>query len=326
MGIKQYVVAVLILICSLSNFSQSLLCVPFDSSIQINDTNFKYAQNGGMNYDYQEPTFQNCNELKNDRERLLCSERKLFEFIDKIDNNVKVITNELGIYENLFVQFEIDNEGKVINPMILESKSGNKDICSEFLKVMDSIPNFNPGIRNGIPFGTTFRFNYKYHSSIVFPPSHISENWNTTELYQFKISYPDIWNFQTLANRESIDGRVFDLVRFKLYSEDTINQIIILARGRYPYKQSLKAAKNDWLKLNAEDMELLDIEKIKGNESQKFRFKYKWRRDRPGTIIVQDLYVINQDRFILTFFSNVKDFEETWPLTRPIMDSFSIQH
>lgn len=68
-----------------------------------------------------------------------------------IARNIKYpgIAREQGIQGTVFVRFEIAPNGKVVNPSIIQSLG--RVIDDEVIRVIESLPKWEPGIKNGIP-------------------------------------------------------------------------------------------------------------------------------------------------------------------------------
>lgn len=90
------------------------------------------------------PVFGGCEKLKDKKERKVCSDRAIFKFLSE---NIRypAIARENGIEGTAIIQFIIDENGSVSNAKIVRDVPGG---CgAEALKVIQSMPNWRPGIQ-----------------------------------------------------------------------------------------------------------------------------------------------------------------------------------
>lgn len=94
----------------------------------------------------QMPVFGNCTELIMEEERNACSNERLIAYLyEKIKYPKRALTN--GVEGMVIAQIIIDKNGKVRNTSIL--KGIGKDCDDEVLRILNSMPVWNPGRQNG---------------------------------------------------------------------------------------------------------------------------------------------------------------------------------
>lgn len=80
----------------------------------------------------------------------------LSEFHQWVASNLKYPQEAVqqGIQGRVIVSFYVDKEGKVVNITVLRSPS--ELLSQEVVRVMESAPRWNPGMRNGEPVSTRY--------------------------------------------------------------------------------------------------------------------------------------------------------------------------
>lgn len=126
-------------------------------------------KNGQYNYNIEDiiflwpdtmPHFPGCNrkKLKYD-EYESCSIEKIFSYIFNY-MRYPVTARNKGIQGQVIVSFVISKEGEVQNPKILRGLGGGCD--EEVLRVINSMPNWIPGVQDGIAVNTQFNLPVKF--------------------------------------------------------------------------------------------------------------------------------------------------------------------
>ena len=99
------------------------------------------------------PQFGGCDDLKSKKERKICSDKKMMEFIySKI--KYPSIARENGIEGMVVIQFLIDKKGEISNAKIVRDIGGG---CGkEALRIVNEMPNWSPGKQRGRPVKVQF--------------------------------------------------------------------------------------------------------------------------------------------------------------------------
>lgn len=105
------------------------------------------------------PRFPGCEELDNASERSQCAQEKLFEFIFQ---NIKYPTEakEKAIEGTVFVKFDVDKDGSILNPEVKRGIGGGCD--EEVLRFVKTMPKWIPGTQNGRPVKAQFNLPVKF--------------------------------------------------------------------------------------------------------------------------------------------------------------------
>ncbi len=80
----------------------------------------------------------------------------LMSFVRKNINQIIVAKNKEAINKSIEVQVTIDKKGNVKTPKI--TKGINAEVDKEVLRVVSSMPKWNPGTTNGLPVSKQISF------------------------------------------------------------------------------------------------------------------------------------------------------------------------
>jgi protein TonB len=83
-----------------------------------------------------------------------------------LDSNIKYPTDarQKGIEGIVYVSFVVSNEGKVFDARVL--KGSDKSLNEEALRVVNSMPTWKPGIKNGVPISVRYDIPVRFSLSI----------------------------------------------------------------------------------------------------------------------------------------------------------------
>jgi protein TonB len=107
----------------------------------------------------ENPTFPGCEEVANMNERRTCAEEKMMRFIHE---SIKYPTaaRDNGIAGMVVVQFVVEKDGSITNVKILRDIGGG---CGdEAVRVVNSMPIWNPGKQRGRPVRVMFTLPVKF--------------------------------------------------------------------------------------------------------------------------------------------------------------------
>ena len=109
----------------------------------------------------QMPMFKNvnCEALTDEKERKKCGETEMLKFIY---SNIKYprLARAEGIEGQALVSFVVDKEGKVTERKVHRGLC--LDVANEVSRIVDMMPNWNPGIQNGKPVKVWFNLPVKF--------------------------------------------------------------------------------------------------------------------------------------------------------------------
>ncbi len=94
------------------------------------------------------PVFPGCEDLLTDEERFKCFGSSLLQFIGK-EFEMPRSAKEFGVSEKLYVEFVIEKNGDVQQAKVLRGEDA--DLKQEALRVVRSLPRFQPGTISGKP-------------------------------------------------------------------------------------------------------------------------------------------------------------------------------
>ncbi len=105
------------------------------------------------------PTFKGCDETLESAEFKKCATKNLLQFVY---TNIKYpeVSRDNGVEGTALVRFVVDKEGKVTSPEIIKSVS--PDIDAEVLRIMNLMPDWNPGEQEGKRVSTYFNLPVKF--------------------------------------------------------------------------------------------------------------------------------------------------------------------
>lgn len=96
---------------------------------------------------------------------------KMPEFVGGIDSLMQYVEKTLKyprwerkhkIEGTVYVEFVVNEKGKILNPVIIESVSGSKNFGKEVIRMVKKMPNWIPGSTNGKVTSTKFRMPIKF--------------------------------------------------------------------------------------------------------------------------------------------------------------------
>ncbi len=121
------------------------------------------------------PTFKGCENIENEKERKICSDKKLFKFIGK---NLKYPESALqnDLVGKVIIRFVISKEGEIKNAEIL--KELGEGTGEEALRVVKSMPLWTPGKKDGNVVSTSFTLPIRFEMNNL----QTSILWNKIEL------------------------------------------------------------------------------------------------------------------------------------------------
>ena len=100
----------------------------------------------------QMPTLGDCNDRRPD-ERGICTTQHILEFI-QANVNYPPMARDAGITGTVFVYFVVGKDGKVKDAKVLREVDAELD--DEALRVVRSLPDFDPGKQRGKPVSVQF--------------------------------------------------------------------------------------------------------------------------------------------------------------------------
>ncbi|MBI1224059.1 MAG: TonB family protein [Bacteroidetes bacterium] len=105
------------------------------------------------------PIFSGCEEVLDKAERQKCAETKLLEFIySKI--SYPPMARENGVEGMVYIQFVVETDGSISKSNIIRDIGGG---CGdEALRVVNMMPNWNPGKQRGVPVRVMFTLPVKF--------------------------------------------------------------------------------------------------------------------------------------------------------------------
>ena len=105
---------------------------------------------------FKEPS---CDNLKDEKERKKCGETAMLKFIY---GNIKYprLAREEGIEGQALVSFVVDKEGKVIDRKVHRGLC--LDVANEVSRIVDMMPNWNPGMQKDKPVKVWFNLPVKF--------------------------------------------------------------------------------------------------------------------------------------------------------------------
>jgi len=107
----------------------------------------------------QKPFFPGCADIADLEERHSCATQKLLMFIYK-NITYPELARETGTQGTLVVRFVVDKTGKVIKPKIVRSLGQGCDV--EVLRIIETMPDWDPGIHQGKPVSVYFNLPVKF--------------------------------------------------------------------------------------------------------------------------------------------------------------------
>ena len=113
------------------------------------------------------PYFKGCNEALNARERTKCGNQKMLEFVY---SNLKYPTEarEQGVEGMVIVRFVVEKDGSITEPEVIRDIGAG---CGEeALRVIRSMPNWNPGKMRGAPVRVYFNMPLRFKLESTPPP------------------------------------------------------------------------------------------------------------------------------------------------------------
>ena len=107
----------------------------------------------------QMPFFPGCSDIVDLEERHSCAAKKL---LTHIYTNIKYpeLARETGTQGTLVVRFVIDKTGKITKPEVIRSIGQGCDV--EVLRVIETMPDWDPGIHQGKPVNVYFNLPVKF--------------------------------------------------------------------------------------------------------------------------------------------------------------------
>ena len=86
---------------------------------------------------------------------------QLFQYIQK---NMKYPENakELGLQGTVFIEFVVRKSGEIDNIKLLRGIKGGQELDREAIRIVKTMPKWNPGAVNGIPVSTMMRLPIKF--------------------------------------------------------------------------------------------------------------------------------------------------------------------
>ena len=106
-----------------------------------------------LEYQREKPTFPGCEDIVDKKERLKCADEKMLQFVY---GNMKYPAEARrdGIEGMVIIKFFIDEDGSILDTEIGRDIGGG---CGEeALRVVESMPNWNPSRIDGNPIGVSF--------------------------------------------------------------------------------------------------------------------------------------------------------------------------
>lgn len=94
------------------------------------------------------PSWKGCELIENESQKSSCTYEKIMDYLTgemKYPESAK----EQGVQGKVYVNFVIDETGKVTNPAILRGVSPELD--AEAIRVVSMMPSWNPGMNKGLP-------------------------------------------------------------------------------------------------------------------------------------------------------------------------------
>lgn len=94
------------------------------------------------------PTYKGCEKVVNETARLVCTSERLMAYITSTiiyPNAAK----DAGIEGTVYVSYVVDTKGKVGQLNLERGIEGGDILNEEALRVVRSLPDFNPGIQRG---------------------------------------------------------------------------------------------------------------------------------------------------------------------------------
>ena len=107
----------------------------------------------------QMPFFPGCADLVDLEERHSCATQKLLMYIYK-NITYPELARETGTQGTLVVRFVVDKTGKVIKPEMVKSLGQGCDV--EVLRIIETMPDWDPGIHQGKPVSVYFNLPVKF--------------------------------------------------------------------------------------------------------------------------------------------------------------------
>lgn len=92
------------------------------------------------------PMFPGCEHLENQRDRKICSEAKMLQFLYRAMEYPKAARKK-GVQGTVIVRFVIEEDGKVTNAELV--RDIGEGCGEEALRVVKLMPNWNPGKQGG---------------------------------------------------------------------------------------------------------------------------------------------------------------------------------
>lgn len=96
------------------------------------------------------PTMPGCEDKKSKMEKDQCTTQKIFQHLASVQKYPQM-AKEAGIQGTVFVSFVIGKDGDVSEVEVLRGVSGGKALDKEAVRMIKSLPSFNPGQQRGKP-------------------------------------------------------------------------------------------------------------------------------------------------------------------------------
>jgi TonB family protein len=107
----------------------------------------------------QMPFFPGCADIDDLEERKTCATQKLLMYIYK-NITYPELARKTGTQGTLVVRFVVDKTGKVTKPKMVKSLGQGCDV--EVLRIIETMPNWEPGIHQGKPVNVYFNLPVKF--------------------------------------------------------------------------------------------------------------------------------------------------------------------
>jgi protein TonB len=107
------------------------------------------------------PTFKGCEKEKDAQARQMCTQQKIFEFLNK-EMKYPQMAKEAGISGTVFVNFVIGPDGNVKDIKVLRGVPGGKMLDEEAIRVIKKLPPFNPGKQRGKPVSVSYNLPVRF--------------------------------------------------------------------------------------------------------------------------------------------------------------------
>jgi TonB family protein len=105
------------------------------------------------------PLFPGCDQLEDFWERKKCADFKMLQFIYS-NTKYPAMARDSSIDGTVHARFVVEKNGAISNATIVRGIGGGCD--EEVLRVLKSMPKWNPGLQNGVPVRAYFNFPVKF--------------------------------------------------------------------------------------------------------------------------------------------------------------------